>query len=138
MKLETIILSFLLIFNFCTSTVFIKTQSDPNYDFNNCSSVVIYSKQKTIEEKKLKYILSQELDSIGLKIIEGTDDANLSTYFYIYKHSGEYNGNLILPKTTSTTGHVGTIPYYENTTSTQVVPYTESYSYKKLHITDRA
>jgi hypothetical protein len=123
---------FLFVLVNCSPTFYLKTQADPNYDFANCRSVVIYGDQESIEGKKFKRMLESELKSIGLKIIEGTDDANVSSTYIIDLNEGSYTGSLLLPTTSITTGQVGSIKYSENTTSSQIVPYTGNYSYKNV------
>lgn len=133
-KLSIYLVIVICFFLCCIPSVYIKTQSDPEFDFKNKNTIVVYADNKLIEDKKFKSFLQSELKAIGLTVIDGTDDAQISTCFNIYEDNGQFSGNLILPKTTTTTGRVGNIDYSERSSTTQIVPYTTNYSFKKVHI----
>jgi hypothetical protein len=98
-----------------------------------------YVKTNDLKGYQVTSIFSQlaELDQLtllGYQVIDGTSAADLQVQMEIEQDNGTFTGNIPMLSTTTTTGNVGGINVTGYSTTTQMVPYTESYSYTKTRI----
>jgi hypothetical protein len=124
----------LLVIASCGPEVYIKARVDPEFNFRNASSVVIFADTKSIEQKQIKHALSEQLTHLGYQVIDGTSAADLQVQMETKQDNGTYTESIPMLSTTTTNGNVGGINVTGYTTTTQMVPYTESYSYTKTRI----
>jgi hypothetical protein len=90
--------------------LYMRCQADPYFNFKDKKLIVLLQDAKTIEEKKLEYLIFEQLKYNGFTITNRTDiNANynnvLSLFFNIYQDDGSYNVNSYIPMATYSNGN---------------------------------
>jgi len=124
-----------ILFISCSPSVYIHTQKDSEYKFTRWDKVFIYLPDPpTLTEKNFFSILKQELELFGFKIVDDAQIADKILFFSLDEKASDISSFYSLPTTTTTSGKIGNIKYKETTTGTTTVPYTYSYTVKKVYL----
>lgn len=137
MKKTMILILFLtpIFFVGCGPSIYVHSQIDPEYSFAYSDKVFIYLPDNpTLTEKNFYHLLKHEMNSIGFQIIEDAPLADKILFFSLDEKTSDISSFYSLPTTTTTTGKAGKTKYTETTSGTTTIPYTYSYTVKKVYL----
>ena len=126
-----------LFFSGCSFSTYYKTELDPSSNFNKQKSIIVFSSENpTIEDKKIKLALIEELKKQGYTTKDNLP-ADYGLFFYINDQSYTETNSFTTyaPQTTYGSAYVnGKYVYGQTTTNTPVSnTYTSTRTYKKIN-----
>ncbi|MCL4280220.1 MAG: hypothetical protein KJZ60_11185, partial [Ignavibacteriaceae bacterium] len=108
---------------------------DPDYSFSFKDKIFIYLPDNaSLTERNFYRLLKHEMDSIGFQIIDDAPIADKILFFSLDEKTSDISSFYSLPSTTTTTGKIGNTKYKETTSGTTTIPYTYSYTVKKVYL----
>ncbi|MCC7093426.1 MAG: hypothetical protein IT277_04475 [Ignavibacteriaceae bacterium] len=137
MKKNIIFILFLvpILFIGCGPSVYIQTQIDPEFSFSHSDKIFIYLRETpTLTEKNFYNLLKHEMENSGFQIVYDAPTADKILFFSLDEKTSDISSFYSLPTTTTTTGKIGNTKYKETTSGTTTVPYTYSYTVKKVYL----
>lgn len=119
----------------CGPSIYVHSQIDPDYSFSFKDKIFIYLPDNaTLTERNFYRLLKHEMDSIGFQITNDAPTADKILFFSLDEKTSDISSFLSLPTTTTTTGKIGNTKYKETTSGTTTIPYSYSYTVKKVYL----